>query len=173
PQAPMRLARTEEEAAAAAEEIGFPVVHKLYSETLTHKSDVGGVALDLRSSREVRAAWRALRERLSSSGRLGEMQGAVIQPLVREGVETIIGMSRDPKFGPLVMFGLGGIFVEMLKDVSFRIAPLTDRDAREMIEEVRAFPLLQGYRGSPPADLAALEAAILRIGQLAEEQPLL
>jgi acetyl coenzyme A synthetase (ADP forming)-like protein len=173
PQLPLRLAVTEDEAVAAAEEVGFPVVHKLHSDTLTHKSDVGGVALDLRNAAEVRKAWRSLRERLTAAGRLGEMQGALIQPLVREGIETILGMSRDPKFGPLVMFGLGGIYVEMLKDVSFRLAPLTDRDAREMMEEVRAFPLLKGYRGAPPADLAALESLILRVSQLSEEQPLL
>jgi acetyl coenzyme A synthetase (ADP forming)-like protein len=170
---PSRLVHSADEAAAAADAIGYPVVLKLHSETLTHKSDVGGVMLDLRSAREVRAAWNGIRERLGAAGKLGEMQGATIQPLVREGIETILGMTRDPMFGPLVMFGLGGIHVEVLKDVSFRIAPLTDRDAREMMHEVRAFPLLDGYRGAPPADLEAIQAAILRVAQLAGEQPLL
>ncbi len=172
-QPPARHADSADEAMAAAEELGFPVVLKLDSETLTHKSDVGGVALDLRSANEVRKAWNGMRARLDQAGKLGEMQGATLQPLVRDGTETILGMSRDATFGPLVMFGLGGIHVEMLKDVSFRIAPLTDRDAREMMREVRAFPLLEGYRGAPPADLAAIESAILSVAQLSEEQPLL
>ncbi len=171
PQPAARLARTEDEAVAAARALGYPVVLKLWSRTLTHKSDVGGVALDLRDADEVREAWRGMRDRLGALGKLDQMDGATLQPLLREGLETIIGMARDPGFGPLVMFGLGGIHVEMLKDVAFRVAPLTDRDAREMMREVRAYPLLEGYRGSPPADIAALQEALERISQLAEEHP--
>ena len=168
---PIGTARGEDEAVAAASAIGFPVVIKLDSETITHKSDVGGVVLDVRDEDEVRAAWRAIHARLEAIGRAPEMAGVTVQPLVRDGIETILGMTRDPKFGPLVMFGLGGIHVEMLKDVSFRVAPLTDRDAREMLREVRAYPLLEGYRGAPAADVPALESAILRIAQLAEDHP--
>ena len=170
-QAPVRLARDEADAVREAAAIGFPVVLKLHSDTIIHKSDVGGVALDLRNGAEVSAAWRRMCERLAALGRESEMLGGLVQPLVREGVEIILGMSRDPKFGPLIMFGLGGIHVEMLKDVSFRIAPMTDRDARELVREVRAFPLLEGYRGSAPGDLAALEETILRLAQLAEDHP--
>ncbi len=168
PQAAARLTRRVDDAVAAAAELGYPVVLKLDSRTLTHKSDVGGAALDLRGPDEVRAAWHRIRDRLSAIGRAEEMRGALVQPLVREGTEVIVGVSRDPSFGPIIMFGLGGIHVELLRDVSFRIAPLTDRDAREMVRAVRGFRLLEGYRGAPPADVAALELALLRVAQMAE-----
>uniref|UniRef100_A0A832HZQ2 ATP-grasp domain-containing protein n=1 Tax=Eiseniibacteriota bacterium TaxID=2212470 RepID=A0A832HZQ2_UNCEI len=167
----VRFAATPEAAVAAADAIGWPVVLKLDSATITHKSDVGGVVLDVRDADEVHQAWARIRGRLEAMGRADEMRGVTVQPLVRDGVETIIGMTRDPKFGPLVMFGLGGIHVEVLKDVAFRIAPLTDRDAREMVRAVRAFPLLEGHRGAPPADLAALEEALRRVSQLAGDHP--
>jgi acetyl coenzyme A synthetase (ADP forming)-like protein len=166
-----KTAAGEDEAVAAAAAVGWPVVMKLDSDTITHKSDVGGVAIDLRDEEEVRVAWRRMREKLGAAGKLAEMKGVILQPLVREGVETIIGVTRDPKFGPLVMFGLGGIHVEVLKDVAFRIAPITDRDARELVRELSAFPLLEGHRGSAPADLEALEMALQRVSRLAEEHP--
>jgi acetyl coenzyme A synthetase (ADP forming)-like protein len=171
PQPPGRLVRTVDEAVAAADALGYPVVLKLDSETLTHKSDVGGVALDLRAAAEVRAAWLRIRDQLATLGKLQEMRGALIQPLVREGTETIIGVSRDASFGPIIMFGLGGIYVELLRDVSFRVAPLTDRDARELVRSVRGYRLLEGYRGAAPADIAALELALLRVAQMAEAHP--
>jgi acetyl coenzyme A synthetase (ADP forming)-like protein len=171
PQPAAHLARTAGEAVAAAGSLGYPVVLKLDSATLTHKSDVGGVMLDLRDAEEVEAAWRTLRERLTALGKVGEMRGALIQPLVRAGIETIIGMSRDPTFGPVLMFGLGGIHVELLRDVAFRVAPLTDRDARELVQGVRGYRLLEGYRGGAPADVAALELALLRVAQMAEAHP--
>ncbi len=167
--APEAVARSVDEAASAAARVGFPVVLKLLSDTITHKSDVGGVALDLRGTDEVRAAWDRMRGRLAAAGRAGEMQGATVHPLLREGVEIILGMTRDPGFGPLLMFGLGGTTVELLKDVSFRVAPLTDRDAREMVREVRSFPLFTGFRGAPKRDVAALEEALLRLSALAED----
>jgi acetyl coenzyme A synthetase (ADP forming)-like protein len=168
PQPAGRLARTVDEAVSAADAMGYPVVLKLDSETLTHKSDVGGVALDLRAAAEVRAAWQGIRDRLTALGKAEAMRGALIQPLVREGTETIIGMSRDASFGPILMFGLGGIHVELLRDVSFRVAPITDRDARELVRSVRGYRLLEGYRGAAPADVAALELALLRVAQMAE-----
>ncbi|MEK7329620.1 MAG: acetate--CoA ligase family protein [Candidatus Eisenbacteria bacterium] len=171
PQPAGRLARTVDEAVAAAAALGYPVVLKLDSETLTHKSDVGGVVLDLRGAAEVRAAWQKIRDRLTALGKAGEMRGALIQPLVREGTEIIIGMSRDPSFGPIIMFGLGGVHVELLRDVGFRVAPLTDRDARELVRGVRGYRLLEGYRGASPADIAALELALLRVAQMAEAHP--
>ncbi len=171
PQPASKLARGEDEAVGAARALGYPVVLKLHSRTLTHKSDVGGVALDLRDDDEVREAWRRMRQQLQAVDKLDQMEGGTLQPLLKEGLETIVGMTRDPKFGPMVMFGLGGIHVEMLKDVAFRLAPLTDRDAREMVREVRAYPLLAGYRGAPPADVPALEETLLRISQLAESHP--
>jgi acetyl coenzyme A synthetase (ADP forming)-like protein len=173
PWATSTLARSADEAVAAARAVGYPVVLKLDSETLIHKSEVGGVFLDLRDDDEVREAWNRLGARLEVLGRRAEMRGVVIQPLLKEGVETILGMTRDPGFGPLVMFGLGGIHVELLKDVAFRIAPLTDRDAREMVREVRSFPLLEGLRGAPPTDVAALERALIAVGRLSEDHPTL
>jgi acetate---CoA ligase (ADP-forming) len=171
PLPPVVAAADEEAAVAAAGQIGYPVVLKLDSDTITHKSDVGGVALDVRDADEVRAAWRGMRTRLEALGRAGEMRGVTVQPLVREGVEMILGMTRDASFGPLVMAGLGGTMVEVLKDVSFRVAPLTDRDAREMVRELRGAALLDGWRGAPPADVPAFEHAILRVAQLAEAHP--
>ena len=99
------------------------------------------------------------------------MQGVLLQPMLREGLEGIVGVTHDPSFGPLVMFGLGGVNVELLKDVAFRVQPLTDRDARELVRSVRGFPLLEGWRGSPPGDVAAVEDALLRVSQLAGDHP--
>jgi acetyl coenzyme A synthetase (ADP forming)-like protein len=173
PQPPSEVATDEDAAVEAAARLGGPVVVKLHSATLTHKTDVGGVRLDLRSEHDVRRAWREIRASVAAAGHADAMDGVTVQPFVRDGIETIVGMSRDDKFGPLVMFGLGGIHVEVLKDVAFRIAPFTDRDARDMMRELRAFPLLDGWRGAAPADLAAMESLLLRIGQLAGDHPAL
>jgi acetyl coenzyme A synthetase (ADP forming)-like protein len=169
--APARVARDVEQAIACARELSFPVVLKLVSSTITHKSDVGGVALDLRNEAEVRAAWNAITTRLAESGRADAMEGALIQPMFRDGIEAIIGMTLDPSFGPLVMFGLGGVQVELLEDVAFRVHPLTDRDARELVRSVRGFPLLNGWRGAPPGDIEAVEDALLRISRMAGDMP--
>jgi acetyl coenzyme A synthetase (ADP forming)-like protein len=165
------LAVTAEEAAEAARRMGFPVAIKLVSDTITHKSDVGGVILDVRSVDEVREAFRGIEGRLAAAGRGREMAGVHVQQLVREGVEAIVGVTQDPSFGPLIMFGLGGVYVEILKDVVFRIHPLTDRDAAEMVRGVRGWKLLEGYRGAAPGDIPALEQTLLRISQLLEEHP--
>jgi acetate---CoA ligase (ADP-forming) len=168
---PGRVARDEDAAVAAAQAIGFPVVVKLLSSTVSHKSDVGGVRLNLRDEDEVREAWRRIRDGLIAIGNGAAMEGVLVQPMLTAGVEAIVGMSHDPSFGPLVMFGLGGVQVELLKDVAFRVQPLTDRDARELVRSVRSAPLLTGFRGAPPVDVAALEDVILRVSQLAGEHP--
>jgi len=168
---PAMVTHDAEQAVAAARAIGYPVVLKLVSSTITHKSDVGGVALDLRNDTDVREAYRGLVERLSALGWRDQMQGALIQPMLREGLEAIVGMTHDASFGPLIMFGLGGVNVELLKDVAFRVQPLTDRDARELVRSVRGFPLLGGWRGSPPGDVEAVEEALLRVSQLAGDHP--
>ncbi len=168
---PARVAHDADQAVAAARSIGYPVVLKLVSATITHKSDVGGVALDLRNDAEVRGAYSGLMERLTALGWRDRMQGALVQPMLREGLEAIVGMTHDPSFGPVLMFGLGGVNVELLKDVAFRVQPLTDRDARELVRSVRGFPLLGGWRGSPPGDVEALEEALLRVSQLAGDHP--
>jgi acetyl coenzyme A synthetase (ADP forming)-like protein len=166
-----RFAPTPEEAAKAAESIGFPVAVKVASGTIVHKTDVGGVALDVSSREGVLRAFEEIRSRIAAAGRLSEMEGVSVQRMAPEGVEAIVGVTQDPSFGPLIMFGLGGTFVELLKDVAFRIHPLTDVDAREMVREVQGYPLLEGWRGAPPGDVAAVEELILRVSQLVEEIP--
>ena len=161
-----RIVHSANDAVAAATEFGFPVVLKLVSSTITHKSDVGGVVLDLRSEAEVREAYEGIRNRMVMRGWAKQMEGVLVQPMVQEGTEAIVGMVHDPSFGPLVMFGLGGVQVELLKDVAFRIQPLSDHDARDLVRGVRGFPLLSGYRGSPPRDVPALEELLLRVSQL-------
>jgi acyl-CoA synthetase (NDP forming) len=165
------LARTADEAAAAARRLGFPVVVKLASDRITHKSDVGGVVLDVRSEDETREAFDRISRRIEAAGRRADMDGVTVQPLVREGVEAIVGVTQDPSFGPLLMFGLGGVHVELLRDVAFRIQPLTERDAHDMVRAVRGYPLLEGYRGAAPGDVAALEQTLMRVSQLAEDHP--
>jgi acyl-CoA synthetase (NDP forming) len=165
------LAATAEEAVERAEEIGLPVAVKLRSATIAHKSDIGGVVLDVRSENEVRRAFEEIRARVEALGRSDEMQGVIVQEMAREGIEAIVGVTQDPQFGPLMMFGLGGTTVELLKDVSFRIHPLTDVDAREMVRSIKTYPLLEGWRGSPPGDVGALEELLLRVSTLVEDVP--
>jgi acetyl coenzyme A synthetase (ADP forming)-like protein len=159
-------ATTPEAAAEAARRLGFPVVVKLLSDRITHKSEVGGVALDLRTEDEVRAAFAGIQQRLAARGESDAMQGVLVQSMVKDGAEAIVGVANDPSFGPLIMFGLGGVFVELLQDVTFRVHPLTDRDAHQMVREVRGYKLLQGFRGSAPGDIAALEQLLLRVSQM-------
>jgi len=167
----MALARTPREAAAAARAIGFPVALKVDSPTITHKTDIGGVVLNLKSASEVEEAYRTIEARIKALGRIAEMHGVSVQQMVPEGVEAIVGVTQDPLFGPLIMFGLGGTLVELLKDVVFRIHPLTDTDAREMVRSVKGYPLLEGWRGSPPGDVAALEELLLRVSYMIQEVP--
>jgi len=166
-----RLARTPQEAARAAGEIGFPVVLKIVSPDVTHKSDVGGVRLGLASAREVEAAFREIVDAVRRQQPEARVEGVSVQAMARPGIEVIIGMSKDPQFGPVLMFGLGGILVEVLKDVSFRIVPLEPKDARQMIREIKGFPVLQGFRGQEPADLEALERLLLQLSQFVEAHP--
>jgi acetyl coenzyme A synthetase (ADP forming)-like protein len=163
------FAKTADEAAAAAGTLGFPVAVKLASDTITHKSDVGGVRLDLRNAAEVREAFAAIEKKLDAIGKRAEMSGVTVQPMIREGIETIVGMTRDPSFGPLMLFGLGGVQVELLKDVFFRVHPLRDLDAQQMVQGIRGAKLLQGYRGAPPGDVAKVEETLLRVSQLVGE----
>ncbi|HEU4401539.1 MAG TPA: acetate--CoA ligase family protein [Candidatus Polarisedimenticolia bacterium] len=166
PLAPARFARNTGEAVAAAETLGFPVVVKGLVEGLVHKTERGAVKLDLRSASEVTAACGALQEALGDQALRFQ-----VQAMVRGGRETILGVARDPKFGSLLMFGLGGIFVEVMKDVVFRILPITDVDAREMVRGIRGYPLLAGVRGEPGVDEDLLVEALLRLGQMATDLP--
>lgn len=171
PLAPAALATTAEEAVKLAQKIGYPIAVKLASHEILHKTEMGVVRLNLADERAVRKAFTMIRARLAQANKLDAMEGVLVQPMLLGGVEVLVGMTRDPLFGPLIAFGLGGIHVEILGDVQFRITPLTDRDAADMIRGIRGYRLLTGYRGHPPADVAAIEELLLRVSQVVEELP--
>jgi acyl-CoA synthetase (NDP forming) len=171
PVLPGGVAKHADEAVALARQIGFPVAVKLASRMLVHKTEAGGVQLNLRDEEAVRQAYDRIRQRLVQDDNLEAMEGVLVQPMVPAGVEVMVGVAEDPLFGPIIAFGLGGIYVEILQDVCFRITPLTDRDAREIIHGIRGYRLLDGYRGHPPADLSAIEDLLLRISYLVEGVP--
>jgi acetyltransferase len=160
------FARTLEETIIAARGIGFPVVLKLVARDLSHKTDVGGVFVDIRNTDELVSAFMRLIGRVERHGLAGSSDGVMIQEMVRNGRELVLGMASDPHFGPVMMFGLGGVYVETLKDVAFRLWPLTDLDAREMIASIRSLPILEGSRGERPIDFAVIEETLLRLSQL-------
>ncbi len=162
-------AKTRQEIKNVDSQLGFPVIMKIDDPNITHKTDVGGVSADLRTKTEVLEAFRAMKKRFGGPGR--DFAGVTIQELIKGGRETIIGMSQDPSFGPLMMFGLGGIYVEVMKDVAFKIHPVTDYDAEEMIKSIKSYPLLIGFRGAPAVDLKVLEETILRLSQLVNDFP--
>ncbi|MDD5647388.1 MAG: acetate--CoA ligase family protein, partial [Dehalococcoidia bacterium] len=167
----LKIARTPEEAAAAAQEIGCPVAVKVLSQSITQKTEAEGVILDCRSNDEVKKAFVRIRENMEGIGKSAEMGGTIVQKMVQGGVEVIVGLTQHPAFGPLVMFGLGGVYVELFQDVIFNIHPLTDIDAHEMIKSVKAYQLLEGWRGSKRADIPAIEELLLRISAMAENHP--
>jgi acetate---CoA ligase (ADP-forming) len=173
PVAPFTLARTEDEAVAAAAAMDYPVVLKVVAEQVVHKSDVGGVRVNLRDERAVREAFAAIQREVPERAGVdvAALDGVLVQKMMRGGRETIIGVSPDPAFGRLLMFGLGGIYVEALRDVVFRVHPVSDVDAAEMVGEIRGVKLLEGIRGEPPADRAAIENAIQRVSQLVGDHP--
>lgn len=164
-----KLAKNEAEAVKFAEQIGFPVVLKIVSPDIIHKSDVGGVMVDLKTAKDVREAYKRISENVKKHKADAKIIGLLVQEMAPSSTEVIVGAIKDPQFGPTVMFGLGGIFVEVLKDVTFRIAPITEQEAREMITEVRAYPLLKGYRNTPPADVDAIVKILLNTSRLVME----
>jgi len=169
--APEGVACSREEAAAIAQDIGFPVVLKVLSADIAHKSEAGGVMLGLASAEEVAAGYDAMMARVKQHAPNARIEGALVARMIEGGVETVIGMKRDPVFGPVVMFGLGGVYVEVLKDVTLRLAPV-DRDAaKAMIHGIKGFALLNGARGKPPADLAALADAVLAMSRFGAAHP--
>jgi acetyltransferase len=161
-----RLCGTTEEAISFAESIGYPVAMKIASPDILHKTDIGGVRLNIGDADSVRDTFDLLTFRARKYMPEADLWGCLVQKQLRGGKEVIIGMNRDPQFGPLVMFGLGGIYVEALKDVSFRIAPFSRQEAHKMIEEIRAFSLLAGIRGELPSDVGAIAEMLLRVSQL-------
>ncbi|HKZ59246.1 MAG TPA: acetate--CoA ligase family protein [Candidatus Thermoplasmatota archaeon] len=165
------FAANAEDAILRAREIGYPVALKVSSPKVSHKTEVGGVVLDLRSDAEVFHAYHKLLEKARKHGFADFLEGVIVQQMVLGGQEVIIGATRDVQFGPMVAFGLGGVFAEYFKDVNFRIAPLTDVDARELVRSIRAFPVLEGARGAPPSDVRFLEETALRVSQLVADFP--
>ncbi len=166
-----KLATSKEAALSISRQLGFPVVLKVISADVVHKSDAGGVKLDLKTATQVGKAYGDILKAIKKEFPEAKIQGVSVQKMARPGVEVIIGISKDAQFGPVLMFGLGGILVEVLKDVSFRIVPLARRDAREMIREIKGYPLLEGYRGQEPVDVANLEELILKVSSFVEQHP--
>ncbi|WP_136637703.1 acetate--CoA ligase family protein [Pseudooceanicola onchidii] len=162
-----RLATTPGEAAEAASGFGFPIAMKICSPDIAHKTEVGGVALGLGSAEEVRAAAEEMLQRVASKVPSARIEGVLVAPMIKGGVETIVGVHDDPTFGPVVMFGLGGIFVEVLKDVTFRVAPFSLAEAHRMIREIRGYPVLEGVRGEAPADIQALAQLLSDLSRFA------
>jgi len=164
-----RLAKSETEAIKFANEMGYPVVLKIASPDIIHKFDVGGVILNLKNQTEVKDAYNKILANIKRHKSDAKIVGMVVQEMAAPSTEVIVGATKDPQFGPAIMFGLGGIFVEVLKDVTFRIAPITEEDAREMITEVKAYPILKGYRGQPPADIETIVKILLNTSKLVME----
>jgi acyl-CoA synthetase (NDP forming) len=159
------LTISKEETLSAAEKIGFPVVLKLMAEDIVHKSDTGAVKLNLKTKDEVEDAYDELMKIPAQTEKKISVQKMADEPIT----ELIIGMTTDPQFGPALMFGIGGILVELLEDVSFRIAPITEYDAKEMITEIKGYPILDGYRGKPKADIEAIVNVLMKISKLVTE----
>ena len=157
-----KLTSSKEDTISAAEEIGFPIVMKLMAEDVVHKSDTGAVKLNLKTKEDVFKAYDDLMSIPSQEEKKISVQKMADEPIT----ELIIGMTTDPQFGPALMFGIGGILVELLEDVSFRIAPITEYDANEMIHEIKGFPILDGYRGKPKADIDAIVEVLMKISDL-------
>ena len=166
-----QLATTAEDAGKAAKKAGFPVVIKIVSPDITHKSDAGGVRVGLQSKKEVIAAFEEMMDAVREVQPKARIDGVEVQHMAPAGTEVIIGMRKDPQFGPVLMFGLGGVLVEVLKDVAFRIVPLAPRDARQMVREIKGYPVLEGARGRDAADVAALETLILKLSEFVEANP--
>jgi acetyltransferase len=167
-----RVAASLDEAVALAKEIGFPVVLKLFSETITHKTDVGGVQLNLRNEDAVRAAFNGIQASVAAKVGIQHFQGVTVQPMIKlDGYELIVGSSVDAQFGPVLLFGMGGQLVEVFKDRALALPPLTTTLARRMMEQTKIYEALKGVRGRKAVDLAALEQLLVRFGQLVVEQP--
>lgn len=165
------FAKDIEEAVALANRIGYPVVMKMTSKTTSHKTDVGGVRVNIQSEEALRAEYADLIEKLRERNLLEGLEGVIVQEMVKGNREMVCGIATDPQFGPMMMFGLGGVFIEVMKDVTFRMAPLTDQDAMDMITGVKAYGLLQGARGTTPAQMPQLQESLLRLSQLVGDFP--
>lgn len=166
-----KLATSKQEAMAISKKLGYPVALKIVSPEITHKSDVGGVKLGLKTSKQVETAYEEILSAVKQKYPKAVIDGVSVQKMARPGTEVIIGMTKDAQFGPVIMFGLGGILVELLKDVSFRIVPLEREDAREMIREIKGYPILEGFRGIEPVDVSVLEDILLKLSRFVDANP--
>ena len=166
-----KLATSKTEAVEIAKKLGFPVALKIVSPDVVHKSDAGGVKLKLENGAQVGKAYSEILASIKKHYPKAKITGVSVQKMARPGVEIIIGMTKDAQFGPVIMFGLGGVLVEVLKDVSFRIVPLEKRDAAEMITEIKGFPILKGYRGQEPANIPYLEDLIVKVSDFVDKNP--
>jgi acyl-CoA synthetase (NDP forming) len=166
-----RLARTRQEATSLSREIGFPVVLKIVSPDIVHKSDAGGVKVGLANTTQVLRAYTGIIASVKKSLPGARIEGISVQEMARPGIEIVIGMIEDAQFGPVIMFGLGGIWVEAHRDVAFRLVPVTARDAAEMVREIRGFAVLKGYRGLEPVDIPFLEKLLTRVSEFIEKNP--
>ena len=166
-----KLATSKTEAMELAKKMGFPVVMKIVSPDVVHKSDSGGVKLNILNATQAGKAYSEILASVKKHYPKAKIVGITVQKMAKQGIEVIIGMTKDAQFGPVIMFGLGGILVEVLKDVSFRIVPMTRRDAAEMISEIKGFPILKGYRGQDPADVPFLEELIVKVSDFVDKNP--
>jgi len=163
------VANNSAEVVEFADKIGYPVVLKIISPDVIHKSDVGGVIVNLKDAKAVQSAYKQIVNSVKKHKPNARIVGVLVQEMAPQSTEVIVGATKDPQFGPTLMFGLGGIFVEILKDVTFRIAPVTEDEAREMITGVKAYPILRGYRNMPPADIEAIVKILLNSSRLVME----
>ena len=165
------LVTNEEESARAAEEIGYPVVMKIVSPQIIHKSDAGGVKIGIKNQQEAKKAFSEILSNVKKYKSDAEIKGVLVQEMIGSAKETILGAKRDPLFGPLIMFGLGGIYVEVLKDVIFRLAPIDEHVAKEMVESIKTIKLLKGVRGEKESDIDGIVESIQRLSQLVNDFP--
>jgi len=167
-----RLAASLSEAVSIAGQLGFPVVLKIASPDIVHKTDSGGIRLGLETPEQVEQAYNDIIKNAGKKNPGARVNGVSVQQMAAPGVEVIIGMSKDPQFGPVLMFGLGGVWVEILEDVSLRVIPVTRRDVREMIKEIKGYKMLTGYRGQPPVDETKLEDMLLAVADFVTQYPM-
>ncbi len=166
-----RLAQTKTEAISLSKKMGFPVALKIVSPNIIHKSDCGGVKLNLKTTMQVGKAYDDIMHSVSKAYPDARISGVSVQTMARPGAEVIIGVSKDEQFGPVIMFGLGGVWVEVMQDVSFRVIPITRLDAAEMIKEIKGYKLLTGFRGQPAVDIAELEKMLVMVSRFVEAKP--
>jgi acetyl-CoA synthetase (ADP-forming) len=171
PISPYKVVNSIEEAESAANSIGYPIVLKIVSPDIIHKSDVGGVRIDIKDDQQLKEDYTSLFNDVREKAPSARIVGVLVEKMVPKSVEVVVGMLRDPTFGPAVMFGLGGVLIEIMKDVIFRITPVSKEEAIDMIKKVKGYPLLSGFRGSKPLDIDAIADVICNVSRVSMENP--